>query len=306
MKRIGLMVLTLVAMSALSGAAASTSQAVVCFKAAVAGTGKWTDTECTVEGSPKEYILIKRQFNHQIGTDIWCGEVTEPGTGNRTDNACSMGTTGNFVRVRDGLVWQIGGVILEKGTQQIKLVLKGKAKLAVPEAGVEIFCKSSTSESSVIEGQSKQGQDKGRITYKGCETSKKECTVAEPITTNQTKSHLAVSESNSEKVLRPVDVFEPEKGKIFVELGLKGVGCGVLAGKAPVDGSVAAEISPETGEAVEGSMTFPAEAITKVNFPEEEATVGLKVGATNLESTFNAAYGAQLEKGEKFGVGGVK
>ena len=108
---------------------------------------------------------------------------------------------------------------------------------------------------------------------KDAKRAKKNATVAEP--TNQTKPYLAVSESNSEKMLRPVDVFEPEKGKVFVELSLKGKGCGILEGNAPVDGSVAAEISPEAAEAKEGSMTFPAEAITKVNRPEEATTIGL-------------------------------
>lgn len=201
--------------------------------------------------------------------------------------------------------WQIEGPVLEKGAKQIKLQLKGKAKLAVPKAELEIFCKSSVSEGSSIEGQGElQGQDKGRITYKGCETNKKECTVAEPITTNQTKSYLAVSESNAAKEARPVDVFEPEKGKVFVELKLTGAGCGVLAGKAPVDGNVAAELSPEGREVKEGLMNFPTETIKTIELPEGEATLGLKVGETGLESTFSAAYGAQLEKGEKFGVGG--
>jgi hypothetical protein len=306
MKRIGIVVLTLVAMSALSGAAASTSQAAVCARTAEPNKGNWFDSICTIAaGNPKEFIRIKKVFLPPETGGIFCAEVTEPATGNRNNSKCEaivMG--GSFIRVKILQFWQRRGETLEKGAVPIKLQLKGTATLTAPEL-VTVECKSSSSEGSDIEGQGKtrQGQDKGRLTFKECKNNKKECTVNEPIVTSQTKSRLEVSETTQGGVLREVDVFEPTEGKVFTELKFKGASC-LLTGGEKIDGSIAAELLPEGKEAKEGDLQFPEKGIATVISENGEEKVGLKVGATEIPSTFNAGYGAQLESGEEFGVGG--
>jgi hypothetical protein len=199
-----------------------------------------------------------------------------------------------------GPYWHVGGTRFEKGASGIKLQLKGVAKLAVPKAGVTVECNGSISEGSAINGNgTNQGQDKGKITYSSCKTTKSECKVAEPITTNLTKSYLAIAATQT----KIVDVFEPEKGEVFVELKFS-KGCGLLEGTNAVKGDAVAEVIPAGVEQKEGLVVFPEVAIKKIKHEggAEQELGGLKVGATNLEATFSAAYGARLEQGVVFGV----
>jgi hypothetical protein len=99
-----------------------------------------------------------------------------------------------------------------------------------------------------------------------------------------------------------VDVFEPEKGTTFVELKIRGTACGVLEGTEAVKGSIAAEVIPTGVEHTEGLLHFPAIAITPVTHEGVGKTVGLKLGATNLDCAFIGAYGSRLETGESFGA----
>jgi hypothetical protein len=304
MKHIKLAMLALAAACAFSGAMASTSQAVVCTQVAQPGSGNWRESLCRLTGFSNEYIRVERFLLFEPG-GIYCAKTWEPNTGNWTDNECRTKGTGNFIRVYARQFWQRGGFPLpENVAPPIKLQLKGTAKLKVPSVPFTIECAGSMSEGAAIEGQAKthQGQDKGRITYKGCKTSAGEgCTVAEPLTTAQTKSYLAITEDHT-NVARPVDVFEPAKGKVLAEVTLKGAGCGVLAGKQSMNGSVAAEVKPEEAETKEGLLFFPGETIKSVKTEAGEKTVGLTLGG--LESVLGAGYGAELESGEAFGVGG--
>jgi hypothetical protein len=311
MKRIGLIVLTLVAASALSGAMASTSQAVGCVRVAVAGTGEWTNSICNenVTGQGKEWIRIINLTVHEINTPFWCAK-TEPNKGQFQLENCTGGTAPlNYVRTYGYQFWQRRGETVGQGLViPLKLQLKGTATLSAPELNkLTIECTSSASEGSDIEGQGKarSGQDKGALTFKGCKTNIKECKVAEPITTNPTKSRLALSETTAQgKAIRDVDVFEPTEGTTFVELKLSGTGCGVIAGGQKIKGSVAAEIGPENAEVKEGLLSFPATAIKEVYNEQGKEKVGLTIGASSVPTAFSAVYGSQLESGEAFGVGG--
>jgi hypothetical protein len=224
------------------------------------------------------------------------------------NQACTEPGAGGFTTVKLKARWTVAGEPLETGSKAIKLQIKGIAKLSAPTLGTGLIveCSKSASEGSDIEGRGTQSsQDKGRISYSTCKTNVKECNVAEPITTRQTKSHLALTESNQTKTLRAVDVFEPTSGNTFTELKLSGTGCGLLAGNQPIDGSVGAELRPEEGEEVkEGQLIFPEEAI-KNYFSENTETneIKLTIGASNAPATFSAGYGAQLESGETFGNG---
>jgi hypothetical protein len=308
MKRVRLIVLALAAVCALSGMTASASMAVECEQVAEAGTGNWRNSICTLAAPPGEYIKINRLVTN-LGGGEWCAETTEANTGNYTDSSCKTKGVGNFIKIRLRQRWQVNEAE-PSANQTIKLQLKGTAALSVPSLELRITCTNSASENSTIEGQGKNhsGADKGSITYTKCNVPKPagdECEVVEPIKTNQTKSHLAVSENNQAKVARPVDVFEPTEGKIFTQLKIKGPAkCpATVKGSFNVTGSVAAEIGPEGAEVKEGDLQFPEEAIKIVKTENGEAKVGLAFGVST-ESTFSAGYGAQLGSGEPFGVGG--
>ncbi len=196
-----------------------------------------------------------------------------------------------------GPYWHVNGVKLTTQSHAIKLQLKGIAKLSVPTIPLTIECAASESENSAIEGNgANQGKDKGRIKYTECKVNVKECEVTKPIKTNETKSYLAVASTGI------VDVYAPEKGLVFVNIELKGKGCGILAGKQPVDGEVVAEVKPVNVEVKEGDVQFPEIAIKKIKHEggAEKTITALTIGG--LESTFVAGYGAQLEPEEIFGV----
>jgi hypothetical protein len=296
--------LTLVSACVLSGTMASTSMARLCVKVEKANGGKWTNSICTEAkaGQAKEWVKIQKPTQY-LGNDQWCAEVEKSEVSNYTDPGCQILGVGGFIKIALRQHWQIKGEVLEKGSRPVKLQLKGIAKLSLPSIPLTFECRDSAVEDAAIEGQGKnrQGQDKGRIVYKECKTSLEGCSLAEPIVTNQIKSYLAVAEEQT-KVASAVDVFEPEKGKLLAELKLKGPRCGVLEGTEPVDGSLVAEVLPENLEVKEGLFNFPEIAIDTVETESGEPKVGLTVGG--LETEVSAAYGAQLESGEKFGIGG--
>lgn len=205
-----------------------------------------------------------------------------------------------------GPYWHVASSRLGQGqVRQLKLQLKGTAVLSASfsaESKVTVVCNSSVSEGATIEGQGeRQGQGKGRITFTSCKVTKPTsgCTVVEPITTAQVKSHLVTYAGTQAKY---AELFEPTEGKTYVTLKFVGSGCGVVVGSQPVTGTVAAEVLPVEKESQEGLLNFPAEPLTKVFLEGEEKKPGLFLGGH--ETVFNAAYGARLATGEQWGVFG--
>lgn len=300
MRRIWLLMLTLTAVCAFSGVAASTSMAGRCLRVEEPGTGNWSDSLCTKSLSGGQYIQATPITD--LGQHQWCAEVEETGTGNYGDSQCTKKEpNGHFVKVYvQGPFWHVNGTQLKQGIRQVKLQLKGTSFLKTTASGekLEIACKNAVSEGATIEGQgSFQGQDKGRLAFTQCKFVKPAtCEIVEPITTNQTKSYLAFNPNSNQQKF--VDVFEPQQGTTFVTLKFGKKLCLTLA-SAPVSGSAAAEIIPVEKEGQEGLMNFPEEPITSVLHEGEVKKVGLKV----LEAaTFSGAFGARLETNEPWGV----
>ncbi len=197
--------------------------------------------------------------------------------------------------------WFVKGSQLKKGAKQAKFQQKGLSIITATVLGtnIEVQCGGSVSEGATIEGHGeRQGQDKGRLTSTSCRVSKPElkgCAVAEPITTTQLKSYLAVNEALQNSI---EDVLEPTEGTVFLTLKFLS-GC-VFAGSYPVSGSVAAEVVPKEREAQEILFAFPTTPISKVKHEGPEVKVGLMLGGG--ATTFKAAYGARLATNEPFGV----
>jgi len=202
-----------------------------------------------------------------------------------------------------GPYWHVNGSKLGQGVaKQVKLQLKGTAVLKgeVSGAVVVIECKNSISEGATIEGQGNvQGQDKGRLTFTQCTVVKPtNCTVVEPITTVQTKSHLVYLPENKQQKFG--ELFEPQQGETFVTLKFAGKTC--LLPATNVKGTVAAEVLPIEAEGQEGLLNFPETQIEKVVLEQQTRKIGLFLG--EKATVFSAAYGARLETGEKWGVFG--
>ncbi len=212
----------------------------------------------------------------------------------------------------EGPFWHVGGEKLKQGSKGLKLQSKGPLVLrsevtAKPEnVKIVITCNTSTSEGT-IEGQgpTRQGQDKGTVSYEQCKVETKpviaECKVVEPIKTGQLKSHLAFATvQGSEQI---VDLFEPSptqqtEEKVFARINLKP--CAGIAGVYPVTGSAVAQLAPQEVEGQEGSLFFPEEPITKIKHEGQEVSTGLFLGP--LAAKFTGYYGARLQSGERYGV----
>jgi hypothetical protein len=201
-----------------------------------------------------------------------------------------------------GPVWHVGGHKLGQETKQVKLQLKGTAVLNAKVSGGEVLitCRNSVSEGTTIEGPN---QGKGRLTFTSCEVNKPaNCKVAEPITTVQTKAHLAINPASKQQKF--VEYFVPQQGNTFAMLKFSGAGCGIILGTQPVSGSVAADILPIESETQEGMLVFPEVPITAVELGEQgqKTTVGLTLAKE--PATFVATYGSRLDNGESAGVFG--
>jgi len=306
MRRIGLIGLALTAICAFGGLTASASMANFCVRVEEPGTGNFKkagNVNCIEAGTPGNYIEIQN-YGRSLGNGQWCAEVEKPGTGNKTDSGCEKPGAGNFIKVYERPDWFVNGTQLkQQAPKQIKWQVKGRPVLsaAFGELKVLIECNRSVSEGTTIEGQGNfQGQGKGRLTFTSCNVLKPEnCTVAEPITTVQTKAHLASFGGQTKIAV----VFEPVEGKTYVTLKFSGSGCGVIVGPEPVTGAVAAEIVPTNLESQEGLLNFPENPITKVSLEGQERSLGLSLGGQ--PTVFSAAYGTRLETGERFGAFGL-
>lgn len=197
--------------------------------------------------------------------------------------------------------WFVKGSQLKKGAKQAKLQQKGLSIITATILGtnIEVQCNGGASEGATIEGNGeRQGQDKERVASTSCHVSKPElkgCAVAEPITTTQLKSYLAVNETLQNSI---VDVLEPREGSVFMTLKFL-AGC-VFAGSYPVSGSVAAEVIPKERESQEDLFAFPKTPISKAKHEGPEVKVGLALGGG--ATTYKAYYGARLATNEPFGV----
>ncbi|HEY7831432.1 MAG TPA: hypothetical protein VIC06_12800 [Solirubrobacteraceae bacterium] len=215
-----------------------------------------------------------------------------------------------------GPFWHVNGGKFAQGTQQLKLQLKGIAVLTstVSLMAVRVECRNSVSEGAAIEGSGPQkpGQAKGRLAFTSCTSvvagNGTKCKPQEPITTNQTKSHLVTFTGNQSKF---AELFEPQQGSTFTNISfLDGPGgtCPIKSGNPfPVKGTVAAELLPKESEVQEGQLVFPETPITKVFLFENEQKVqpdelGVSLALGANEAHFIAGYGARLSDNKVFGV----
>jgi hypothetical protein len=312
MKRIGLMILVLIALGALSGIMASSSMGLgMCVQVDEFNQfqGDWTTPSCFGTKAGGNYIRVNN-FRTEVPGGQWCAEAEQANHGNRRLSTCvGPPEVGNFILVRRAPpVWHMNGTKLGQGSAGITGQSKGSLVLKSKAAGIEftITCSESSSVGTIDgQGDTLQGQGKGTVKYSLCkiETNPKVegCKVAEPINTNQLKAHLArASVQGTEQI---VTLFEPSGSsqtteKVFATIKI--VTCGVLNGAFPVKGSVAAAVSPQETEGQEGSLFFPETPISPVKHEGQEVKPGLTLGGT--EAIFTGYYSQKLQGGGKFGV----
>jgi hypothetical protein len=221
----------------------------------------------------------------------------------------SMFTTA--VASAEGPFWHVNGVKLKQGSVGITGQNKGNLKFVTTlgNATIKITCTTSSTEGTIDgQGETRQGQDKGKVTFSGCTVVGEPpfpegCKVKEPITTNQLKSHLA--NATVQGVEQIVDLFEPtgpqqEVKKVFVILVFELCGA-ILNGPHEVTGNVAAQLVPQRIEAQEGLLSFPETPITTIKHEGQEVTgVGLKF-AGNV-AKFSGSYTQKLQNNLPYGV----
>lgn len=229
---------------------------------------------------------------------------------------CAVGVFSAAAASAAGPFWHVGGSKLVQGSKNIKLQNKGPLTLssevvAKPEnISFTITCNNSTSDGTIDgQGETKQGQGKGTVTYTSCKVEDKAllaCKVAEPIKTGQLKVHLAHGIVQNKRQI--VELFEPSPSqqteeKVFTTVILastSGSSCTAIAGSYKIHGSVVGQLAPQEQEAQEGLLSFPEPAITQVEHEGQTVEVGLFAGT--VPAKFVGVYSARLQPLEAFGV----
>jgi len=312
MKHARIVILALIAVSALGGITASSSLAAAgpCVQVDEPGQGDWAVPTCFGTKSAGNYIRVIK-FWREVPGGQWCAETEQENHGNRATNTCEGGAVaGDFILVKRAPPnWHVNGTKLSQGSKGITLQNKGTLSLKGTLSGlsVTISCGTSVGEGTIDgQGEKLQGQGKGVVKYTSCETKVGEaggkCTKPTAITTNQLKSHLANAAFQGKEQI--VELFEPGSPQTtnFVTIPLGECKETILNGiNAPVKGSVAGVIEPQEEESQEGSLFFPTEPIKVVKHEGQELTsVGLTLNGT--ASTFTGWYSSKLQTGLKFGV----
>jgi hypothetical protein len=188
--------------------------------------------------------------------------------------------------------WQVEGLELEAGVLSEATIegsehylLKGKAA----GVNVEITCNKQTAKGANIKG-GEQGTGEGKLELSECTVPKPtKCAVAEPITAS-VKAELVENTSGETLYVR----FLPKEGKTFttIELKNKGSETCALAERFAVEGSVAAELSPQTEEAEKDTLHFPSSPIKNVlslSGTSEETELTFDGNPATLTGTSTAA-----------------
>jgi hypothetical protein len=206
--------------------------------------------------------------------------------------------------------WKVNGTYLESGSVNVSATNSGNFKLKAGSL-ITIECTSATSKGVITGGL--PGTDNSKITFSGCTVTQDPttCEVKSPKKENgETAAKGEIyTEAKTELVLnstqtKVLDLFTPESGTTFVELVVSGTKCPSLTkGTNKVEGSVAAEVSPEGSEAATGKLIFPTTAIKTVFLGSTETPVGLTVfgiieciqsGTENVTLTGGGEFGAYL------------
>jgi hypothetical protein len=276
-KRISLMGLAIVAVSALSGFTATSALANIrCRRVQINGTGTFQDPQCMDLLMMGNYILVTEN-QVSLGNGVACAEVAEEKTGTFSNSKCegkeekggkyikifapspgwhfrAKGGTGEGEEIQENSPESFNG---EGGEQILKGILAGDT--------VEITSKSVQAK-GIIYNNSFQGQIKVLLIYhepKLVTPVLKECEVK--IGTNNevkseghlawkwngTKAQLEVKPQTKEQ--KPDIIFTPAPIKAnekklpegtFTTITLKGSGCGLLASTSEVKGSQSSILTP--------------------------------------------------------------
>lgn len=227
--------------------------------------------------------------------------------------ACMASMCMTAIASAEGPYWHTAGAKLKQGSIGVKLLNKGPLVLhselqSKPVITFTITCGYSTSNGTIDgQGETKQGQGKGTVTYEQCKVENSAallCKVIEPIKTNQLKVHLAHITGTEEIV----ELFEPSPSqqtteKIFTTLVIastSGSSCTGLAGSFKIHGSVAGHVIPQEEEVTQGTLSFPEVAITSIKHEGQIVPIGLFAGPA--PATFVGIYDAKLQKGDPFGA----
>jgi hypothetical protein len=232
--------------------------------------------------------------------------------GTMTSTASALPTTGPFWQVNNtklpaGATRAVTGIIVPGTINTLNFKRVGKI--------FEIVCKKITPTFSIF-NSTQHGESIGKAAFEECVFREdgvaiQECEVnptANPqssITTTEVKGSLwyHVTNLNKTKTALQQTLLVPKTGKLFADVELAGLGCGLLEGLFKVEGNLAGMPGPENTEVEVGRLTFPTEQQKHLWQPSnspEETQVEILFG--NTEATFRSEEELKLATKEKFGV----
>lgn len=252
MSRIRLIMLSLLAVSAVGAVASASASATICVKTAVAGKGNF-DSSCVTNEAPtaNQYIKITK-LEKRLAAGEWCAKVAEAGKGEFEKNTCEGAAgTKEFIKVlAPEPQWRTAGFFnlntfaetrLVTSTNVLAAGVTSTFKLA---GAVKIECKKVKNTGTLIGGN--PGTDISLVYFEECSVEGK--TVAEcgakglkPLAAANAgevivavKTVLVFRKGASESFTEALDAFvaegESANKNLFVEFELTGTNCGTLNG----------------------------------------------------------------------------
>jgi hypothetical protein len=255
--RLRLLLVSMMAVFAISAVASASASAATCYKVAVPKTGNFEKMNATTGKCEKavvegEYVETKKVTDLNNGKGELCAEVAA-GTGTfETLATCEAGkppAKGNFIRVLENEGEQ---QFFQNGKNEEPL-LKGlmsaneTGKASVLRASVNtVECEKNTDTGKLVGRESVEKvtvtftkcKGKNSKTSKTCTVKSKGATGAEEIVTNSLKGELGEIETGSEVGL----LLEPSTGVLFVTLE----GSCLEPTTAAIEGGIIGEVTPLT------------------------------------------------------------
>lgn len=250
--RLRLLLVSVMAVFAISAVASASASAATCYKVAPGETGHWLTNACNTTGATKEYVLVEK-IETDLGSGVLCAKVIAGEPSAYKNNTCTEkeAGTGKYTKVLENANEQ-QQFVNSAGTEVVgKKGFTSKSSTSTLKAGTNtVTCTSDTDKGELL---GKESVQKVVVTFTGCKvkaTNKKGEKVECPISSKgiaNTKGEIVTASlkgelgESAESATGVVLLLEPESGITFVTLNAT-VTCETPETK--INGQVAGEVTP--------------------------------------------------------------
>jgi hypothetical protein len=246
-----------VALCALAaGASSASANPANCYKVVTAGTGTFSNAECTTTSGSKEYVEVI-EIGMKIGTNEYCAKVKE-GTGVYEDNKCTKaGGKKEYIKISI----PAPAFIPKGGKFPVFFTDTSGTTELRPKGHKPIICKK---DKSVGEITGSKTVANGVVTYEECKQGEANCNsvvVAEEgttggtgvIITNKLSGELKSEPAATSGVVETLFPTSPEKRFVSIKCATVNV---AVKGKEEKSGEVSGEVTPVGKMQTTGELNF--------------------------------------------------